>query len=56
MARPIKETPILYGQDAVRFMERAQKVENMSREERSKNRRLLENRISKAKHRIEVYW
>jgi hypothetical protein len=32
MARPIKETPILYGKDAVRIMERMQNVELWPRE------------------------
>ena len=38
MARPIKETPILYGADAIRFAARAKKVEQMSEEERGLNR------------------
>lgn len=37
MARPIRETPVLTGDDAVRFMLEAQRVENMSKEERHQN-------------------
>lgn len=56
MARPIKETPILYGNDAIRFAERAEKVENMSIEQRAENRRQLEECIANAKKYIEVCW
>ena len=56
MARPIKETPILFGEDALIFMDRAQKVENLSCEERVANRRLLETRVANAKNQIEVCW
>lgn len=38
MARPIRETPILYGKDAERFVERMKQVERMSEEERKANR------------------
>lgn len=33
MARPIKEKPIFTGKDAERFVERAERVENMSEED-----------------------
>ena len=56
MARPIKETPILFGEDALRFMDRALQVENLSREERVANRRQLEARIANAKNHIEFCW
>ena len=35
MARPIRETPILYGKNAERFMEHMRRVDNMSIEERN---------------------
>lgn len=38
MARPIRETPILYGKDAQRFEARMKAVEKMSAEERRANR------------------
>ena len=39
MARPIRETPILYGKNAERFMEHMKRVDNMSIEERKENTR-----------------
>lgn len=39
MARPIKETPILYGKAARKFEEEMQRVENMTKEERMANRK-----------------
>ncbi len=36
MARPIKETPILFGEDARRFEERMKQVRRESPEERKK--------------------
>ena len=36
MARPIKETPILYGEDARRFEARMQERRRISAEERAK--------------------
>lgn len=56
MARPIKETPILYGNDAIRFAERAEKVERMSYEERAANRRKLEEGCERARKYIEICW
>lgn len=56
MARPIKETPILYGTDAIRFAERAERVERMSQEQRTENYKRLKERIAKAKNRIEFCW
>lgn len=38
MARPIRETPILYGKNAERFMEAMARVDSMSEEERAANR------------------
>lgn len=34
---PWKETPILYGEDAIRFEEEMERVNNMSKEERQAN-------------------
>mgnify|MGYP006991677073 FL=1 len=56
MARPIKETPILFGEDALRVMERANKVESLSDEQRATNSRTLECRIANARNQIEVCW
>jgi hypothetical protein len=36
MARPIADTPVLRGKDAVRFMERMENVKPISKEERAK--------------------
>ena len=41
MARPIAETPILTGEDAIRFEERMREVENLTKEQRAENTRLL---------------
>ena len=46
MARPIKETPILYGKAARKFEEEMQRVENMTREERIANRKKVEEGCS----------
>ena len=56
MARPIKETPILFGEDALRFITRAQQVESLTNEQRAANRRTLENRVASARNHIEVCW
>ena len=40
MARPIKETPILYGEDARRFLER---MKNPPKETKEERKRRLEN-------------
>ena len=42
MARPIRETPILTGEDALRFDEEMKRVESMPRSERRQNRLNLE--------------
>lgn len=44
MARPIAETPTLYGKDAERFAENMKKVETLSKEERQANRAALEKK------------
>lgn len=42
MARPIRETPILYGKDAKRFVEEMKRVESLTREQRKANREKLQ--------------
>lgn len=42
MARPIKETPILFGEDARRFEERMQNPPKISPEERARIRKSYE--------------
>ena len=41
MARPIRETPILYGKDAERFVEEMKRVESLTPEQRKANREKL---------------
>ena len=53
MARPIAETPILYGEDALRFIQRAQHVESLSNEQRQANLKALEERLAQSGHKIE---
>ncbi|MDE6397040.1 MAG: hypothetical protein K2K84_07200 [Muribaculaceae bacterium] len=45
MARPIKETPVLFGNDARRFEERMQNPPKVSPEKRSQIRRSYETVI-----------
>ena len=42
MKFPWKETPILYGEDAIRFEKEMERVDNMSKEERRANAEALE--------------
>ena len=56
MARPIRETPVLKGDDAFNFEMRRLEVEHMSKEQRAENRRRLEERIANAKNKIEWCW
>ena len=56
MARPIAETPILFGEDALRFIQRAQHVESLSKEQRQANLRALEERLAQSRHKIEFCW
>jgi hypothetical protein len=48
MARPIKETPILFGEDARRFEERMQERRHISAEERAKINEIYEALIATA--------
>lgn len=54
MARPIAETPVLTGNDAVRFEKLREEVENLSKEQRAENSRKLEQAVKKAKSYISV--
>ncbi len=49
MARPIRETPILYGKDAERFEKEMKRVENLSPEERKANREKLYREVERIK-------
>ena len=46
MARPIRETPILYGKDAERFVEEMKRVESLTTEQRQANREKLQAEIA----------
>ena len=54
MARPIAETPILTGEDAVRFEKLRLEVENLTPEQRAENSRKLNESVKKAKKYITV--
>jgi len=43
MARPIRETPVLMGEDAIRFTEAMERVERLTSSEREANRQALVN-------------
>jgi len=54
MARPIAETPILTGEDAIRFEERMRQVESLTYEQRAENTRKLKEAVKEAKKLITV--
>ncbi|MCH5246445.1 MAG: hypothetical protein J1E84_08265 [Muribaculaceae bacterium] len=54
MARPIAETPVLTGSDAVRFEKLRLEVESLSKEQRAENSRELNEAVKKAKSYITV--
>ena len=54
MARPIAETPILTGDDAVRFEKLRMEIENLSKEQRAENTKRLNEAVKKAKEYIHV--
>ncbi len=54
MARPIAETPILTGEDAVRFEKLRIEVESLSKEQRAENTRKLKEAVEKAKEYITI--
>ena len=52
MARPIKETPILTGEDSERFVHDMEEVEARSKEEREARRKEFQERVKEAKKMI----
>ena len=56
MARPIRETPVLKGEDAFNFEMRRLEVENMSKEQRAENLRKVEEGYARAKSYINFHW
>lgn len=54
MARPIAETPILTGEDAVRFERLRLETESLSKEQRAANTRRLNDAVTHAKKYITV--
>lgn len=54
MARPIAETPILTGDDALRFEKLRIEVESLSKETRAENTRKLKESVAKAKKYITI--
>ena len=54
MARPIAETPMLTGKDAVRFERLRLEVENLTKEQRAENTKNLKEAVKKAKKYITV--
>lgn len=54
MARPIAETPILTGEDAIRFERLRNEVDNLTKEQRAENTRKLKEAVAKAKQRITI--
>ncbi len=45
MARPIRETPILMGKDAERFVKEMKRVESLTHEQRRANRKKLQAEV-----------
>lgn len=45
MARPIRETPILVGKDAERFVREMKRVESLTSEQRRANREKLQAEV-----------
>ena len=54
MARPIAETPILTGEDAIRFENLRMEVESLTKEQRAENSRKLKEAVKKAKEYITI--
>lgn len=54
MARPIAETPVLTGEDAVRFEKLRMEVESLTKEQRAENSRKLKEAAKKAKEYISI--
>ena len=56
MARPIRETPVLKGEDAFNFEMRRLEVEHMSKEQRAENLRKVKEGYARAKSYINFHW
>lgn len=54
MARPIAETPVLTGDDAMRFEKLRIEVEGLSKEQRAENTKKLKEAVKKAKEYINI--
>lgn len=54
MARPIAETPVLTGEDAIRFEKLRMEVESLTREQRAENSRRLKEAVKRAKEYITI--
>ncbi len=54
MARPIAETPILTGEDAIRFDRLRIEVESLTKEQRAENTRKLKEAVKEANKLIRV--
>ena len=48
MARPIAETPVLTGEDAIRFEKLRMEVESLTKEQRAENSRKQRNTLPSA--------
>ena len=53
MARPIRETPILVGKDAERFVKEMKRVESLTPEQRRANREKLYAEVEKINKKME---
>ena len=56
MARPIKETPILTGEDADNFVKEMERVDAIPQEEREAYRAKLEKEFQEISKRITFCW
>ena len=56
MARPIRETPVLKGEDAFNFEMRRLEVEHMSKEQRAENLRKVKEGYARAMSYINFHW
>ena len=56
MARPIRETPVLKGEDAFNFEMRRLEVENRTPEERAEARRKFQEQVAEASKHIQWCW
>jgi hypothetical protein len=56
MARPIRETPVLKGEDAFNFEWRRLMVENRTPEEKAEARRKFEEEVAEAKKHLNIKW